>query len=54
LEVGSSVRASRIAYNRLNGSFANIQPENIDWKKALKVVRISIGQELVPEFQNGL
>lgn len=35
LEVGSSVRASRIAYNRLNGSFANIQPENIDWNKAL-------------------
>ncbi|WP_426478937.1 sugar kinase [Chryseobacterium sp. CBSDS_008] len=36
LEVGSSVRASRIAYNRLNGSFANINPENIDWKKALE------------------
>lgn len=36
LEVGSSVRASRIAYNRLNGSFANIQPENVDWKKALE------------------
>ena len=36
LEVGSSVRASRIAYNRLNGSFANIQTENIDWEKALE------------------
>ncbi|MFZ4928999.1 sugar kinase [Chryseobacterium sp. Mn2064] len=36
LEVGSSVRASRIAYNRLNGSFANIQAENIDWEKALE------------------
>jgi len=36
LEVGSSVRASRIAYNRLNGSFANIVAEKIDWKKALK------------------
>ncbi|OVE57749.1 sugar kinase [Chryseobacterium mucoviscidosis] len=36
LEVGSSVRASRIAYNRLNGSFANIEPEKIDWKKALE------------------
>ncbi len=35
LEVGSSVRASRIAYNRLNGSFANIQSEQVDWKKAL-------------------
>lgn len=36
LEVGSSVRASRIAYNRLNGSFANIKPEQIDWKKAFE------------------
>jgi len=36
LEVGSSVRASRIAYNRLNGSFANIKPEEIDWNKALE------------------
>lgn len=36
LEVGSSVRASRIAYNRLNGSFANIEAANIDWEKALE------------------
>ncbi|WP_185206827.1 sugar kinase [Chryseobacterium sp. C3] len=36
LEVGSSVRASRISYNRLNGSFANIEAEKIDWKKALE------------------
>lgn len=35
LEAGSSVRASRIAYNRLNGSFANIDAEQIDWKKTL-------------------
>ncbi|RXG28224.1 sugar kinase [Leeuwenhoekiella palythoae] len=31
LEVGSGMRSSQIAYNRLNGSFANIQPENIAW-----------------------
>ncbi|KUJ50126.1 sugar kinase [Chryseobacterium sp. JAH] len=36
LEVGASVRASRIAYNRLNGSFANIKPEQVDWKKAFE------------------
>ena len=36
LEVGSSVRASRIAYNRLNGSFANIEAGKTDWKKALE------------------
>ncbi|PQA97830.1 2-dehydro-3-deoxygluconokinase [Chryseobacterium shigense] len=35
LEAGSSVRASRIAYNRLNGSFANMRAEHIDWEKAL-------------------
>ncbi|WP_370895874.1 sugar kinase [Chryseobacterium gossypii] len=39
LEVGSSVRASRIAYNRLNGSFANIKPEDVDWRKALEGCR---------------
>ncbi|KAA0126901.1 sugar kinase [Chryseobacterium sp. SN22] len=36
LEVGSSVRASRIAYNRLNGSFANIEAGNTDWEKAVE------------------
>jgi 2-dehydro-3-deoxygluconokinase len=36
LEVGSSVRASRIAYNRLYGSFSHIKPEQVDWKKALE------------------
>ena len=36
LETGSSVRASRIAYNRLNGSFANIEAGKTDWQKALE------------------
>ncbi|SDG40361.1 sugar kinase [Epilithonimonas hungarica] len=36
LEVGSAMRASRISYNRLNGSFANIKPEQVDWEKALE------------------
>ncbi len=31
LEVGSAMRSSQIAYNRLNGSFANINPDQIDW-----------------------
>lgn len=35
LEVGSSIRASRISYNRLNGAFAHIRPEHVDWEKAL-------------------
>lgn len=36
LEVGSGMRASQIAYNRLNGSFANISPEMVDWDDILK------------------
>jgi len=36
LETGSSVRASRIAYNRLNGSFANIEAGKTEWQKALE------------------
>ena len=31
LEVGSAMRSSQIAYNRLNGSFANIEPDEINW-----------------------
>ncbi|WP_442846400.1 sugar kinase [Leeuwenhoekiella sp. H156] len=31
LEVGSAMRSSQIAYNRLHGSFANIQADQIDW-----------------------
>ncbi len=31
LEVGSAMRSSQIAYNRLHGSFANIEADQIDW-----------------------
>ena len=36
MEVGSSIRSSKIVYNRLHSSFANITPESIDWDKILK------------------
>ena len=36
LEVGSGMRSSQIAYNRLNGSFANIQPETINWDQTFE------------------
>lgn len=36
LEVGSGNRSSRIAYNRLNGSFANINSSKINWEEILK------------------
>ena len=36
LEVGSGLRASKIAYNRLHGSFANITPQSVDWEEVLE------------------
>ncbi len=36
LEVGAGMRSSKIAYNRLHGSFANIIPESVDWEKILE------------------
>jgi 2-dehydro-3-deoxygluconokinase len=36
LEVGSALRPSKIAYNRLHGSFANISPEQVDWELVLE------------------
>lgn len=36
LETGIGLRAGQIAYNRLHGAFANINPEEIDWSEILK------------------
>lgn len=36
LEVGSAMRSSQIAYNRLHSSFANITPESVDWDEILE------------------
>lgn len=36
LEAGAGMRSGKIAYNRLNGSFANIQPSEVDWEEILK------------------
>lgn len=36
LEVGASLRPSRIAYNRLHGAFANIAPEEVNWDQILE------------------
>lgn len=35
MEEGSGLRASQISYNRLHGSFANIQPEQVNWEEIL-------------------
>jgi 2-dehydro-3-deoxygluconokinase len=35
MEVGSDIRSSQVAYNRLNGSFANISPAQVDWDEIL-------------------
>lgn len=36
LETGSSIRPSKIVYDRANSAFAGIAPEMIDWEKALE------------------
>lgn len=36
LEVGAAMRPSQIAYNRLNAAFANISPEEVNWKDIFK------------------
>lgn len=36
LEVGAVMRPSSISYNRSHSSFSEIQPEMVDWEKALK------------------
>lgn len=36
MEVGSSIRATQISYNRLHSSFANISPDQVDWERILE------------------
>lgn len=36
LEVGASMRSSRTVYNRMNGAFANISPNQVEWKSILE------------------
>lgn len=35
LETGTSMRSSKIVYNRLNAAFANMHPSSVDWEKVL-------------------
>ena len=35
MEVGASMRSSQITYNRLQGSFAHISPDQVDWDAVL-------------------
>jgi 2-dehydro-3-deoxygluconokinase len=36
LEVGASMRASKIVYDRFDSAFAKLQPEWFDWEEILK------------------
>ena len=36
LETGTSIRPSRISYNRLDAAFAHIHPDQVDWEDILK------------------
>lgn len=40
MEVGSAMRVSKIAYNRLHSSFAYITPESVNWEKILKKCKV--------------
>ncbi len=53
MEVGSALRASKIVYNRLHSSFANITPENVEWDKALKKSRCFHWSGISPAVSEG-
>jgi 2-dehydro-3-deoxygluconokinase len=36
LEVGASLRASKVVYDRADSAFANLNPESFDWEEILK------------------
>ena len=53
LEVGASMRSSQIAYNRLHGAFANIQPEEVDWENILKDAKYLHWTGITPGISEG-
>ncbi len=53
LEVGSAMRSSQIAYNRLNSSFAKISPEQVDWEEILSGCGIFHWSGISPAVSEG-
>lgn len=53
LEVGASMRPSKIAYNRLNGAFSKMEPEMVDWNDCLNDVDLFHWTGISPGISNG-
>lgn len=53
LEVGSGMRASQITYNRLNGAFANISAEDVDWPSILNNCKYFHWTGITPGISKG-
>ena len=53
LEVGSAMRSSQVAYNRLNSSFARITPDQVDWERILSGCAILHWSGISPAVSEG-
>lgn len=53
LEVGSAMRSSKIAYNRLHGAFANIAPEQVNWERILENCKFLHWTGISPAISEG-
>jgi len=53
MEIGSGMRASQIAYNRMHGAFAHITPDMIDWDVALQDCSWLHWTGISPAISNG-
>ena len=53
LEVGSAMRSSQVAYNRLNSSFARITPDQVDWENILSGCAILHWSGISPAVSEG-
>lgn len=53
LEVGASMRSIRTAYNRLNGAFASISPNQVDWQNILETCNWVHWSGITPAISQG-
>lgn len=53
LEVGSGMRSSQISYNRLHGSFANINPDSVNWDEIFENTEFFHWTGITPGISEG-
>ncbi|WP_335967279.1 sugar kinase [Galbibacter sp. PAP.153] len=53
LETGSSIRPSRIIYNRLSGAFSVIKPEMVNWENSLRGIGYFYWTGITPGISKG-